>query len=52
MKYALEYKGYYLDIIMRDGVIYGDIKGLNISITSITIKGIVTHFREEINRIH
>lgn len=52
MKYALEYRGYYLDIIMKDGIIYGNIKGLNINITGSTIKGIVTHFREEINNIY
>ena len=52
MKYALEYRGYYLDIIMKDGIIYGNIKGLNINITSLTIKGIVIHFREEINNIY
>lgn len=51
MKYALEYRGYYLDVIMKDGVIYGNIKGLNINITSLTIKGIVGRFREEINII-
>ena len=52
MKYALEYKGYYLDTVMKDGIIYGNIRGLNINIKSLTVQGLVNIFREKDNNIY
>lgn len=50
MKLAHEYKGYYLDVFYKDGIVNGVIQQTQEQIEGLTVEEIIRKFKERINR--
>lgn len=50
MKLAHEYKGYYLDVFYKDGVVNGVIQQRQEQVEGLTVEEIIRKFKERINR--
>lgn len=50
MKLAHEYKGYYLDVFYKDGVVNGIIQQTQEQVEGMTVEEIIRKFKERINR--
>lgn len=50
MKLAHEYKGYYLDVFYKDGVVNGVIQQTQEQVEGLTVEEIIRKFKERINR--
>lgn len=50
MKLAHEYKGYYLDVFYKDGVVNGVIQQTQEQVEGLTIEEIIRKFKEQINQ--
>lgn len=50
MKLAHEYKGYYLDVFYKDGVVNGVIQQTQELVEGMTIEEIIRKFKEQINQ--
>lgn len=50
MKLAHEYKGYYLDVFYKDGVVNGIIQQTQEQVEGLTVEEIIRKFKERINR--
>lgn len=50
MKLAHEYKGYYLDVFYKDGIVNGIIQQTQEQIEGLTVEEIIRKFKEQINQ--
>ncbi|WP_392889835.1 hypothetical protein [Eubacterium limosum] len=50
MKLAHEYKGYYLDVFYKDGIVNGVIQQTQEQVEGLTVEEIIRKFKERINR--
>ncbi|WP_172611055.1 hypothetical protein [Eubacterium limosum] len=50
MKLAHEYKGYYLDVFYKDGVVNGVIQQTQEQVEGLTVEEIIRKFKEQINQ--
>ena len=50
MKLAHEYKGYYLDVFYKDGVVNGVIQQTQEQVEGMTVEEIIRKFKEQINQ--
>lgn len=50
MKLAHEYKGYYLDVFYKDGVVNGIIQQTQEQLEGLTVEEIIRKFKEQINQ--
>ena len=52
MKLAQEYKGYYLDVFYKDGVVNGIIQQTQERLQGMTVEEVVREFKKKVNRIN
>ncbi|WP_195267489.1 hypothetical protein [Eubacterium sp. 1001713B170207_170306_E7] len=50
MKLAHEYKGYYLDVFYKDGIVNGIIQQTQERVEGLTVEEIIRKFKERINQ--
>lgn len=50
MKLAHEYKGYYLDVFYKDGIVNGVIQQTQEQVEGLTVEEIIRKFKEQINQ--
>lgn len=50
MKLAHEYKGYYLDVFYKDGIVNGIIQQTQEQVEGLTVEEIIRKFKEQINQ--
>ena len=51
MKIAQEYKGYYLDVFYKDGVVNGIIQQTQEQFQGLTVEEVVGEFKKKVNLI-
>lgn len=51
MKIAQEYKGYYLDVFYKDGVVNGIIQQTQEQLQGLTVEEVVSKFKKKVNLI-
>ncbi|WP_172611118.1 hypothetical protein [Eubacterium limosum] len=49
MKIAQEYKGYYLDVFYKDGVVNGIIQQTQEQLQGLTVEEVVSEFKNKVN---
>lgn len=52
MKIAKEYKGYYLDVFYKDGVVNGIIQQTQEQLQGLTVEEVVREFKKRVNLIN
>ena len=52
MKIAQEYKGYYLDVFYKDGVVTGIIQQTQEQLQGMTVEEVVREFKKKVNLIN
>ena len=52
MKIAQEYKGYYLDVFYKDGVVNGIIQQTQDQLQGLTVEEVVSEFKKKVNLIN
>lgn len=52
MKIAQEYKGYYLDVFYKDGVVNGIIQQTQEQLHGLTVEEVVREFKKKVNLIN
>ena len=51
MKMAQEYKGYYLDVFYKDGIVNGIIQQTQDHLQGLTVEEVVSEFKKKVNHI-
>lgn len=51
MKMAQEYKGYYLDVFYKDGIVNGIIQQTQEQLQGLTVEEVVREFKKKVNLI-